>query len=218
MAGKGMDADAIIVRGRVGQPGRRPRRRPVAERKSRSSTRERRKPRRSGVLVVRRTVLVDSPEQRRMGVRTPFEQPGTAGRAAPRSTDSTARIHQGVRWARAYVEFAAGEKRSVAPATAGITLPPTSAGPNRAICGAEQPRQLGAALPRRLGWHPRSSNRSSESALGARHGLVTFITGTGSTSWSSTSAVWSTRVRGAMCRHDADAARLQPRAGRRLRS
>ncbi|MYS83894.1 FAD-binding dehydrogenase [Embleya scabrispora] len=56
--------------------------------------------------------LVDSPEQRRLGVRDSFELAwsdwrGSAGFDRLDDEDSWA-----VRWARAYVEFAAGEKRS----------------------------------------------------------------------------------------------------------
>lgn len=56
--------------------------------------------------------LVDSPEQRRMGVKDSFELAwqdwqGTAGFDREDDEDSWA-----VRWARAYVEFASGEKRA----------------------------------------------------------------------------------------------------------
>ena len=56
--------------------------------------------------------LVDSPEQRRLGVKDSFELAwsdwqGSAGFDRVSDEDSWA-----VRWARAYVEFAAGEKRS----------------------------------------------------------------------------------------------------------
>ncbi|WP_426362091.1 FAD-binding dehydrogenase [Streptomyces sp. E-08] len=59
--------------------------------------------------------LVDSPEQRRMGVKDSFELAwsdwqGSAG--FDRLTDPGDEDTWGVRWARAYVEFAAGEKRS----------------------------------------------------------------------------------------------------------
>ena len=55
--------------------------------------------------------LVDSPEQRRMGIRDSVELAwqdweGTAG------FDRDDEDHWGRRWARAYVEFAAGEKRA----------------------------------------------------------------------------------------------------------
>ena len=55
--------------------------------------------------------LVDSPEQRRMGVRDSVELAwqdweGTAG------FDRDDEDHWGRRWARAYVDFAAGEKRA----------------------------------------------------------------------------------------------------------
>ncbi|MCW1958230.1 MAG: FAD-binding dehydrogenase [Mycobacterium sp.] len=68
--------------------------------------------------------LVDSPEQRRMGVKDSFELAwsdwqGSAGFDRLDDEDSWA-----VRWARAYVEFAAGEKRSWANSH-GITFLPT---------------------------------------------------------------------------------------------
>lgn len=68
--------------------------------------------------------LVDSPEQRRMGVKDSFELAwsdwqGSAGFDRLDDEDSWA-----VRWARAYVEFAAGEKRSWLHSH-GITFLPT---------------------------------------------------------------------------------------------
>ncbi|MGW4273755.1 FAD-binding dehydrogenase, partial [Streptomyces seoulensis] len=68
--------------------------------------------------------LVDSPEQRRLGVKDSLELAwndwqGSAGFDRTEDEDSWA-----VRWARAYVEFAAGEKRSWL-AGHGITLLPT---------------------------------------------------------------------------------------------
>ncbi|CQR65954.1 FAD-binding dehydrogenase [Streptomyces leeuwenhoekii] len=68
--------------------------------------------------------LVDSPEQRRLGVKDSFELAwndwqGSAGFDRLADEDSWA-----VRWARAYVEFAAGEKRSWLDGH-GITFLPT---------------------------------------------------------------------------------------------
>ncbi|AJP00469.1 FAD-binding dehydrogenase [Streptomyces cyaneogriseus subsp. noncyanogenus] len=68
--------------------------------------------------------LVDSPEQRRLGVRDSFELAwndwqGSAGFDRLADEDSWA-----VRWARAYVEFAAGEKRAWLDGH-GITFLPT---------------------------------------------------------------------------------------------
>lgn len=68
--------------------------------------------------------LVDTPEQRRMGVKDSFELAwsdwqGSAGFDRLEDEDSWA-----VRWARAYVEFAAGEKRSWLHSH-GITFLPT---------------------------------------------------------------------------------------------
>lgn len=68
--------------------------------------------------------IVDSPEQRRMGVKDSFELAwsdwrGSAGFDRLDDEDSWA-----VRWARAYVEFAAGEKRSWLHSH-GITFLPT---------------------------------------------------------------------------------------------
>ncbi|MYX47073.1 FAD-binding dehydrogenase, partial [Streptomyces sp. SID89] len=68
--------------------------------------------------------LVDSPEQRRLGVKDSFDLAwsdwqGSAGFDRTEDEDSWA-----VRWARAYVEFAAGEKRSWL-AGHGVSLLPT---------------------------------------------------------------------------------------------
>ncbi|WP_030419217.1 FAD-binding dehydrogenase [Streptomyces sp. SCSIO 75703] len=79
--------------------------------------------------------LVDSPEQRRLGVRDSFalawsDWQGSAAFDRTEDEDSWA-----VRWARAYVEFAAGEKRSWL-AGHGITFLPTVGWAERGDLGA----------------------------------------------------------------------------------
>ena len=127
-----------------------------------------------------------------------------------------------VRWARAYVEFAAGEKRSWLTGH-GIKLPA-----DRRLGRARRParrraRQLRAALPRRLGHrHRASSSRSSASAqqAAARRAADASTTGTGSTSWSSHGRRRHRGARHACWRRTTPAAGRadQPRRGRRLRA
>ena len=147
---------------------------PVAEE---SRVVDRRTPQTSVVrrsLVVRRTVPGGQPRTTPDGVRTPSNWPGTTGGAAPRSTDSTTRDSWGVRWARAYVRFAAGEAvvaqrpRNHLPADGRLE-------PSRAICGPTATATR-CRVPRRLGHrHRGSSGPFVESALAAAaYGLVTF--------------------------------------------
>ncbi|MEU5794554.1 FAD-binding dehydrogenase [Streptomyces sp. NPDC047813] len=56
--------------------------------------------------------LVDSPEQRRIGVKDSFELAWSDWRGSARFDRIEDEDSWAVRWARAYVEFAAGEKRS----------------------------------------------------------------------------------------------------------
>ncbi|MFF1404053.1 FAD-binding dehydrogenase [Streptomyces sp. NPDC058294] len=56
--------------------------------------------------------LVDSPEQRRLGIKDSFDLAWTDWRGSARFDRLEDEDSWAVRWARAYVEFAAGEKRS----------------------------------------------------------------------------------------------------------
>src|ERR1700761_553697 len=86
--------------------------------------------------------FVDSPEQRRMGIRDSHELAlqdwlGTAGFDRPED-------HWPRRWAEAYVDFAAGEKRAWL-AGQGIKVMPNVGWAERGVCGAIGP---GNSVPR----------------------------------------------------------------------
>ncbi|MEU7059503.1 FAD-binding dehydrogenase [Streptomyces sp. NPDC046197] len=68
--------------------------------------------------------LVDSPEQRRLGIKDSFELAWNDWQGSARFDRLDDEDSWAVRWARAYVEFAAGEKRSWLEQH-GITLLPT---------------------------------------------------------------------------------------------
>ncbi|MFE9452865.1 FAD-binding dehydrogenase [Streptomyces sp. NPDC006739] len=68
--------------------------------------------------------LVDSPEQRRLGIKDSFDLAWSDWRGSARFDRQEDEDSWAVRWARAYVEFAAGEKRSWLQGH-GITLLPT---------------------------------------------------------------------------------------------
>ena len=94
--------------------------------------------------------LVDSPEQRRSGVKDSFELAWNDWQGSAQFDRLDDEDSWAVRWARAYVEFAAGEKRACldrprhhlpADGRLGRTRRPAR----------RRPRQLRAALPRRLG-------------------------------------------------------------------
>ena len=92
--------------------------------------------------------FVDSPEQRRMRIRDSRDLAwqdwlGTAG--FDRDEDFWPR-----RWAEAYVDFAAGEKRSWLYQQGLQNLPRGRLGRARRL-SCDRPRQHGAALPRHLG-------------------------------------------------------------------
>ena len=92
--------------------------------------------------------LVNSPEQRRMGIRDSHELAlqdwlGSAGFDRPE--DEWPR-----RWAEAYVEFAAGEKRSWLHAK-GVRFFPVVGWAERGGYGADRARQLGPEVPHHLG-------------------------------------------------------------------
>lgn len=118
--------------------------------------------------------LVDSPEQRRMGVKDSFELAWNDWRgsaAFDRLDDEDA---WGVRWARAYVEFAAGEKRSWLNGH-GITFLPTVGWAERGDLRADG---HGNSVPRfHVAWGTGTGvvEPFAESALAAAaSGLVTF--------------------------------------------
>ena len=106
--------------------------------------------------------LVDSPEQRRLRIRDSRELAlqdwlGTAG--FDRAED-----HWPRRWAEAYVDFAAGEKRAWLHAAGHAVVPGGRLGRARRLPG-HRARQLGAPLPRHLGhragrWSSRSCGGS----------------------------------------------------------
>ena len=118
--------------------------------------------------------LVDSPEQRRMGVHDSFELAwsdwlGSAG--FDRLTDEDALA---VQWARAYVEFAAGEKRSWLDSH-GIKLLPTVGWAERGDLRADG---HGNSVPRfHVAWGTGTGvvKPFADSALAAaQRGLLTF--------------------------------------------
>ena len=115
--------------------------------------------------------LVDSPEQRRMGITDSFELAwqdweGTAGWDRLTQPDgSPGPDHWGRRWGRAYVEWAAGEKRSWLRAARRLVLPRRRLGRARRR-HERRPRQLGAALPHPVGHGHRC--RRAVRAQGAR--------------------------------------------------
>ena len=118
--------------------------------------------------------LVDSPEQRRMGVHDSFELAwsdwlGSAG--FDRLTDEDALA---VQWARAYVEFAAGEKRSWLDSH-GIKLLPTVGWAERGDLRADG---HGNSVPRfHVAWGTGTGvvKPFADSALSAaQRGLLTF--------------------------------------------
>ena len=97
--------------------------------------------------------LVDSPEQRRMGIRDSLRararRTGWAPAAFDRDEDCWPR-----RWAEAYVAFAAGEKRAWLHAQGHALLSRRRLGRARRL-RRHRPRQLGAALSRHLGHRAR---------------------------------------------------------------
>ena len=125
--------------------------------------------------------LVDSPEQRRMGVHDSLDLAwqdweGTAGFDRERE-DRWPR-----RWARAYVEWAAGEKRSWLHAQ-GMRWFPVVGWAERGGYDARGSRQLGPPVPRHLGHRPRRRRavrppgpRSTSTPAGSRSGTGTRST------------------------------------------
>ncbi|MFI1167453.1 FAD-binding dehydrogenase [Streptomyces sp. NPDC020801] len=118
--------------------------------------------------------LVDSPEQRRLGIKDSFELAwsdwqGSAQFDRLQDEDSWA-----VRWARAYVEFAAGEKRSWLEAH-GITLLPTVGWAERGDLRADG---HGNSVPRfHIAWGTGTGvvePFADHARRAARDGLLTF--------------------------------------------
>ena len=107
---------------------------------------------RTGILVVRRTVLRRFAEQRRLGIRDCRDlalQDWLGAAGFDRDED-----HWPRRWAEAYVDFAAGEKRAWLRAQ-GMRIFPVVGWAERGGYRRDGPRQLGAALPRHLGHRAR---------------------------------------------------------------
>lgn len=118
--------------------------------------------------------LVDSPEQRRMGVKDSFELAWNDWRGSAAFDRLDDEDSWGVQWARAYVEFAAGEKRSWLNGH-GITFLPTVGWAERGDLRADG---HGNSVPRfHVAWGTGTGvvEPFVESALAAAgRGLVTF--------------------------------------------
>ena len=100
--------------------------------------------------------FVDSPEQRRLGIHDSHELAlqdwlGTAGFDRPED-------HWPRQWAHAYVDFAAGEKRSWLRERGPADVRARRLGRTRRI-RRPRARQLGAALPHHLGHRARAGRR-----------------------------------------------------------
>jgi predicted oxidoreductase len=118
--------------------------------------------------------LVDSPEQRRLGIKDSFDLAWNDWRGSARFDRLEDEDSWAVRWARAYVEFAAGEKRSWLQSH-GITLLPTVGWAERGDLRADG---HGNSVPRfHIAWGTGTGVvepfvRYAEQA--ARDGLLTF--------------------------------------------
>ena len=131
--------------------------------------------------------LVDSPEQRRMGIKDSHElalQDWLGSAQFDREEDRWPRA-----WAEAYVDFAAGEKRVLAARDGPPDLPDRRLGRARRRPRGRA-RQLGAALPHHLGDRPgrRRAVRAAGPRARRRRPASRFGSGTGSTTWSSRAA------------------------------
>ena len=133
--------------------------------------------------------LVDSPEQRRLGIKDSLELAWQDWLGSAGSTGSTTRTWAR-QWAEAYVEFAAGEKRAWLHEK-GSRFLPTVGWAERGGCRADGHGNSVPALPHHLGHRHRASSsrscdaRTRRSTRGLRDVLATA---TGSTSWSSPTA------------------------------
>ena len=146
-------------RHRRGSRPRRPRRRRRARRgrppRGRARPGERGQPRRPGALVVRRAVPRRQPRAAADGHHaTPSTWPGRTGRARPAWTGSTTRTTGPGSGREAYVEWAAGEKRAWLHEQ-GMRFFPVVGWAERGDGTRQRARQLGAALPHRLGHRAR---------------------------------------------------------------
>lgn len=118
--------------------------------------------------------LVDSPEQRRLGIKDSFELAWNDWQGSAQFDRLEDEDTWGARWARAYVEFAAGEKRSWL-AGHGISLLPTVGWAERGDLRADG---HGNSVPRfHIAWGTGTGvvepfARHAEQA--ARDGLLTF--------------------------------------------
>jgi predicted oxidoreductase len=86
--------------------------------------------------------LVNSPEQRRWGVKDSFELAWNDWLGSAQFDRVDDEDLWAMRWAHAYVEFAAGEKRSWVVGR-GIRLAPIVGGPNEEICGPSNRQAVG---------------------------------------------------------------------------
>ena len=98
--------------------------------------------------------LVGTPEQRRMGIRDSHElawQDWLGSAFFDRGIDDPAgQDYWAYRWARAYVDFAAGEKRVLAARDGGAVVPAGGLGRTGRLPG-RRTRQFGTPFPRHLG-------------------------------------------------------------------
>ena len=120
--------------------------------------------------------LVGSPEQRRMGIRDSHElawQDWLGSAYFDRGVDDPAgEDYWAYRWAQAYVDFAAGEKRAWLHAHGGAVVPAGGLGRAGRLPG-RRARQLGAPLPRHLGHRARGGGPLRAAGPGrGRPGLV----------------------------------------------
>ena len=124
--------------------------------------------------------LVDSPEQRRMGISDSFDLAwqdweGTAGWDRLTAPDgSPGPDHWGRKWGRAYVEWAAGEKRAWLKGLGHLVLPRGRLGRawRRHQWGT---RELGAALPHPLGHRHRGRRAVRAEGARARRGRTGLL-------------------------------------------
>ncbi|MFJ8199264.1 FAD-binding dehydrogenase [Streptomyces sp. NPDC096152] len=118
--------------------------------------------------------LVDSPEQRRLGVKDSFDLAWNDWRGSARFDRLEDEDSWAVRWARAYVEFAAGEKRSWLEGH-GITLLPTVGWAERGDLRADG---HGNSVPRfHIAWGTGTGvvePFADHARQAARDGLLTF--------------------------------------------
>ena len=168
------------------------------------------RPRRAGVLVVRRAVPRRQPRAApdgHQGLASTW--PGRTGRARPGSTGSTTRTSGRAQWAEAYVDFAAGEKRAWLHEQ-GMRFFPVVGWAERGDGTRGGPRQLGPALPHHVGHRPGRGGavRAPGAASTSRRAGWSSGSGTGSTSWSPTDGA----VTG-VARHGARARRRRARGG-----